>query len=331
MNIGFFGMNVTGSLVMTKKPKWHPTYDSIISLLNVAESCFAKQGATPLFLPISRWKGYGGASNVAADSIESVSLASAILSSTKKTKVFASCATFAYAPEMLGHVSARLNFEYQNRFGLNLIGGWKKDEFEYFNKKFFGSSSEIYEQAAIWLSRFRHSEMSHAETLNQILLNKNTFSPCPLLCAAFSPEGRTFARNSNASLFTTIRKIDQAEFGQYQGNSCAFSLFVRRSIDQSKAYYEELLGDVNCDLDAANNFCDQLADSNPAKSLLNRMNIKLVKSGAGIEELVCDPQGLSDFLRQARYSGIANLFFSLPDYDESFDILLDVFSRQDWI
>ena len=324
MNLGFFGMNVTGSLVMTRSPRWHPSFKSIIKNLNRAEAIFSRQGIKPLFLPISRWKGYGGALDIAADSIESVSLASSILTSTENIFVYASCATFAYAPEMIGHVSARLNYEFNNRFGLNLIGGWKKDEFDYFGRQFYGSSEEIYMEATTWLSRFRHSERSHARTLGDILPFKQPFVPCNLMCAAFSPEGRAFAAKNGASLFTTIRKIDQATPNQYDGSSCAFTLFVRETIEDAKAYYEELLGGSSGDSQSATNFCDQLADSNAAKSLLNRMNIHLVKSGAGIEELVTDPEGLADFLSRAHHSGINNLLFSLPDYDESLDILLDV-------
>ena len=88
-------------------------------------------------------------------------------------------------------------------------------------------------------------------------------------------------------------------------------------------YYDSLLN-KSADLQSANNFCQQLSDSNPMKGFLNKKNINLVKSGAGIEELITDRVGLLDFLKIVKKSGIDTLLFALPDYERSLELLIEV-------
>ena len=321
MRYGLFGMNVTGGLVMTKSPKWFPSFSLISEKLNYVESQLSCNYEFA-FVPISRWKGYSGERDIAGDSIESIALSSFLLSKTKFIKIFGTFSTFAYEPELVGHVASRLNFEFNNRFALNIVGGWKKDEYLYFNKTFLNSPKLVYDFAAEWTYRFRKSEESHFSTFTDILESKSKFKKSEIICAGFSQEGRNFALNHADSLFTTITK------SQLENNnnnnlklSSALSLFVREKIDDAKTYNETLI-DKNADNISAKNFCDQLKDSNPIKSFLNRKNINLVKSGAGIEELVTDLDGLVDFIKLAKESGIKTLLFALPDYDESLDLLL---------
>ncbi len=70
------------------------------------------------------------------------------------------------------------------------------------------------------------------------------------------------------SLFTNITK-SQVKNDINLELSSALSLFVRDKIDESNNYYASLLG-KNADNISANNFFDQLKDSNPIKSFLNK-------------------------------------------------------------
>ena len=321
MRFGLFGMNVCGGLIMTKTPQWYPTFKKISQKLTYIENTLNNKHSLA-FVPICRWKGYSGEIDIAGDSIESISLSSYLLSQTKKFKIFGTFSTFAYEPELIGHVASRLNYEFDQRFGLNIVGGWKKDEYEYFRKQFLDSSKKVYEFASIWTDRFRKVELSHFNTFNQILNKKLEFSKSELICAGFSPEGREFARKYADSLFTTITKSEIKKDKNYKFSS-AISLFIRNTINESEEYYDSLLK-KSADIKSANNFCQQLSDSNPLKGFLNKKNINLVKSGAGIEELITDKLGLLDFLKIVKDSGIYTLLFALPDYEKSLDILLEV-------
>lgn len=324
MRFGLFGMNVTGGLIMTKNPQWYPTFELISRKLNYVENLLNKKHGFS-FVPISRWKGYSGEINIAGDSIESISLSSYLLTQTKQIKIFGTFCTFAYEPELVGHVASRLNYEFNNRFGLNIVGGWKKDEYEYFNKPFLNSAKKVYEYASIWTDRFRKAEISHFNTFNQILKVKQIFLKSELICAGFSPEGRAFASKYADSLFTTVTKSEIKREKKYKLSS-AITLFVRNNITESEKYYDELLK-KSADTKSANNFCNQLSDSNPLKGFLNKKNIHLVKSGAGIEELITDRDGLLNFLKIISKSGLDTLLFALPDYEKSLDILIEVLNE----
>ena len=56
MRYGLFGMNVTGGLVMTKSPKWFPSFSLISEKLNYVESQLSCNYEFA-FVPICRWKG----------------------------------------------------------------------------------------------------------------------------------------------------------------------------------------------------------------------------------------------------------------------------------
>ena len=88
MKFGLFGMNVTGGLVMTKNPQWKPSFEKIAQRLQMVERCLPDQDFS--FVPISRWKGYSGQKEIAGDAIESICLASYLLSKTKSSKIFGS-------------------------------------------------------------------------------------------------------------------------------------------------------------------------------------------------------------------------------------------------
>ncbi len=324
MKFGLFGMNVTGGLVMTKNPQWKPSFEKIAQRLQMVERCLPDQDFS--FVPISRWKGYSGRKEIAGDAIESICLASYLLSKTKKSKIFGTFSTFAYEPELVAHVAARLNIEFDHRFAMNIVGGWKKDEFDYFKKEYLGSSEKIYEFAGQWTERFKSAEADHLSTLTSIIGGDIQNKKTEIMCAAFSKEGREFTKKYADSIFTTVTKSHLLNSGDFTQVSSAISLFVANSISEAEEYYKFLL-ETNVDQKAAENFIEDLSYSDPFKGYFSRKNAHLVKSGAGIEELITDVNGLKSFLLQVRKLGMNTLLFALPDYDKSLEILIDCISN----
>ena len=320
MRFGLFGMNVTGGLVMTKNPQWKPSLNEIAKRLQLVEKRLPSENFS--FVPISRWKGYSGEKQIAGDAIESTILSSFLLSKTKSSKIFGTYSTFAYEPELVAHIASRLNMEFNNRFAINIVGGWKKDEFDYFKKDYLDTSAKIYEFAAKWTDRFVIAEADHLKTLSSIIDSKILNNKTEIMCAAFSKEGRAFTKKYADSIFTTVTKTHLSKPADFTNVSSAISLFVRNTISEATDYYKFLL-ETNVDQKAADNFIRDLSFSNPLKGFLSKKNVHLVKSGAGIEELVTDIGGLKSFLFHVRKLGMNTLLFALPDYDKSLDILLD--------
>ena len=134
---------------------------------------------------------------------------------------------------------------------------------------------------------------------------------CVLL---FSKEGREFAKKYADSLFTTIRKNHLLNVVGSNNVSSAMSLFVGNTLSEAKDYYKFLL-DKDVDQKAAENFISELSYSNPLKGYFSKKNSHLIKSGAGIEELITDVEGLKNFLLKVRKLNINTLLFALPDYE----------------
>ncbi len=324
MKFGLFGMNVTGGLVMTKNPQWKPTLEKIAERLKIVEKSLPNNPFN--FVPISRWKGYSGEKEITGDAIESITLSSFLLSKTKYSKIFGTFSTFAYEPELVAHVASRLNIEFKNRFAINIVGGWKKDEFDYFKKEYLDSSKKVYEFAATWTDRFKSAEKAHYKTLSSIIGSDIQNKRTEIMCAAFSKEGREFAKKYAHSLFTTIRKNHLLNVVGSKNVSSAMSLFVGNTLSEAKDYYKFLL-DKDVDQKAAENFISELSYSNPLKGYFSKKNSHLIKSGAGIEELITDVEGLKNFLLKVRKLNINTLLFALPDYDRSLKILIDCISK----
>ncbi len=198
-------MNVVGGLVMTKSPQWKPSFRLIEEKLKLIENEISKE-IQLTFVPITRWKGYKGNRDIAGDAIETISLASYLLAKTERINVFSTITTFAYEPEMVAHAALRLNYEFDNRFALNIVGGWKKDEFEYFHKQFLGDSNEVYEFASKWVMRFRKAEREYHEVLKEIFEKSQINIRTEIISAAFSKPGREFANKYADSLFTTLKE-----------------------------------------------------------------------------------------------------------------------------
>ena len=256
MRFGLFGMNVTGGLVMTKNPQWKPSLSEIEKRLQLVERRLPCESFS--FVPISRWKGYSGEKQIAGDAIESTILSSFLLSKTKRSKIFGTYSTFAYEPELVAHIAARLNMEFNNRFAINIVAGWKKDEFDYFKKDYLDTSAKKYEFAAKWTERFIIAETDHLKTLSSIIDSKVLKDKTEIMCAAFSKEGRAFAKKYTDSIFTTVTKDHLSKPADFTNISSAISLFVRNTVSEAKDYYKYLL-ETNVDQKAADNFIKDLS------------------------------------------------------------------------
>ena len=324
MRFGLFGMNVTGGLVMTQNPQWKPSFQKIADRLQLVERRLP--GEEFCFVPISRWKGYSGEKEIAGDAMESISLASFLLSKTETSKIFGTFSTFAYEPELVAHVAVRLNAEFENRFEINIVGGWKKDEFDYFHKPYLETSQKVYEFASAWTNRFKLAEKEHSKTIGSVIEGNYRYARAGIMCAAFSKEGRKFAEKYADSIFTTITKGHFHKTDASLKASSAITLFVQNSISEAEDYYKFLL-ETNVDQKAAESFVNDLSFSDSFKGHFSKKNMHLVKSGAGIEELITDADGLTAFLVEVRKHGLHSLLFALPDYDTSLEILIDCISR----
>lgn len=298
MEIGFFAFNSSSgiSMVEKSKSKWIANYKNILWLLDLLEKA---QTFPYLLLPISRWIG-SGHNKVTGDAIESTSLASILLAKSEKTKIFSTVHTFSHLPETIAHTSVFLNETFANRFAINLVCGWKEDEIKYFNINNWDFKKR-YEVAEEWVSRFRFSEKQYSQ-LRDIEIKTS------IINAAFSKEGRYFAKNNVDNLFTTIPsnfKIDEID-KDLEGKYVSATLFFEPNMKNAISKYENIL--KISDKNAALDFAKAIKKSDKLKGNMYLSNQPMVATGSGLPAVIADENkllSLVGYLKKNKCKGFA--------------------------
>jgi FMNH2-dependent dimethyl sulfone monooxygenase len=78
--MGLFGSNCSGGLSFTTLPeRWDASWDNNLKLARLAD-----EAGFECLVPIARWKGFGGATNVNGTSFETITWACGLLAQTRK-------------------------------------------------------------------------------------------------------------------------------------------------------------------------------------------------------------------------------------------------------
>lgn len=128
LKLGLFGLNCAGGLAFTSLPeRWQATWDQNLALAQLAEAT-----GIECLVPVARWKGFGGATNVNAASFETITWACGLLAHTSRMTVFGTVHVPMIHPVVAAKQIATADQVGHGRFGLNIVCGWNQDEFELF-------------------------------------------------------------------------------------------------------------------------------------------------------------------------------------------------------
>ncbi len=90
----------------------------------------AEAAGFDFIFPISRWKGFGGDINYHGNSLETMTWASALLAVTKTIEIYSTVHVPAFNPVVAAKMGATLDHIGGGRWGINLVSGWCRPEFE---------------------------------------------------------------------------------------------------------------------------------------------------------------------------------------------------------
>jgi alkanesulfonate monooxygenase SsuD/methylene tetrahydromethanopterin reductase-like flavin-dependent oxidoreductase (luciferase family) len=126
--LGLFGSNCSGGLAFTQLPeRWQANWDDNLRLAELAEA-----SGLECLVPVARWRGFGGATNVNALSLETITWACGLLAHTQHLTVFGTVHVPMIHPIVAAKQIATTDHVGRGRFGLNIVCGWNQDEFEMF-------------------------------------------------------------------------------------------------------------------------------------------------------------------------------------------------------
>lgn len=127
MHLGIFMPNCSNSYSIStyKRVPDDWTFEANLEITRAAEAA----GFDFLF-PVSRWRGFGGESNYLGDSLETMTWASALLANTRRIGVFSTVHVPVFHPLVVAKMGATLDHIGRGRWGINIVSGWCKGEFE---------------------------------------------------------------------------------------------------------------------------------------------------------------------------------------------------------
>jgi alkanesulfonate monooxygenase SsuD/methylene tetrahydromethanopterin reductase-like flavin-dependent oxidoreductase (luciferase family) len=251
--LGVFSANADGGLTLTKVPeRWQARWPDIVAVAQMADAA-----GIELFLPIARWKGFGGETNAREWSFETFTFAAALSALTRQIAVLSTIHVPMIHPVYAAKALASVDHISNGRAGLNIVAGWNPDEFAMFGIE---AVEERYAQALEWyeiICRIYTEERPFDYAGRFYNLKGVSGKPRPIqqprpvtLNAAFGPPGRAFAAKAADFIFTTFSDIesgrqhilDIAERGAREGRSLGVfttcHVVCRESQDEAEAYYE---------------------------------------------------------------------------------------------
>ncbi len=327
--LGLFGANADGGLAVTRvAERWPARWDEILALTRLAD-----EAGIDFFLPIARWKGFGGVTNARARSFETLTLAAALAAATARIAVFATVHAPFVHPVFAAKAMATIDHVSGGRAGLNIVCGWNGPEFDLFGvpqtKAPYDQGNEWYDIFASVLAggeaRDFDGDFYHLKGVEG--QPPSLQSPRPVtMSAAFSPAGRDFAARTSDFIFTTfVEPADAvatiadvatraAAAGRTIGVFTACHVVCRPTQAEADAYYERFAV-TEADTAAVDKHMAMKAamsgSHDPSAYARHRQRFA---AGAGTYPLVGTPDSIAAQIAELHGIGFAGAALSFVNY-----------------
>jgi dimethylsulfone monooxygenase len=219
LKLGIFGSNLNSGKNATLVPeRWSGSWEDNLKLARMADDF-----GLEFFLPLGRWRGWGGATHYQESSFETLTWASALLASTQRITIFGTVHTPIFHPVAAAKMMVTADHAGQGRFGLNLVVGNKDEEFGMFGVTLF-EHDERYAHGQEWLDIVRRlwTDPENFDFNGKYFQLRDVLSkPKPyggtqplLLNAGTSEIGQDFGVRNCDAFFTAVRA---SEFDEKTG------------------------------------------------------------------------------------------------------------------
>jgi alkanesulfonate monooxygenase SsuD/methylene tetrahydromethanopterin reductase-like flavin-dependent oxidoreductase (luciferase family) len=149
--IGLFSPNCSGGLAITNVPeRWEASWKNNLALARMSD-----EAGIDFILPIARWIGYGGATGFQNTTLETITWATGLLAATERVRIFATAHVAFMHPLVAAKQFATMSHIGAGRFGLNVVCGWNKPEYETFGLAFADAHGDRYAYGKEWLDIVR--------------------------------------------------------------------------------------------------------------------------------------------------------------------------------
>lgn len=219
LKLGIFGSNLSSGKNATLAPeRWQATWDENQALAQMADDI-----GFEFFLPIGRWRGFGGITGYQETGFETVTWAAGLLVATKRITVFATIHAPLFHPVVAAKQMVTADQAGHGRFALNIVCGHNEDEFAMFGIPCL-DNEDRYEHGREWITIVKRlwSEPDDFDFEGKFFQLKQVRSkPKPyggtmplILNAARSEIGQAFAVRNADAFFTSAKS---SEFDEQTG------------------------------------------------------------------------------------------------------------------
>jgi len=215
LKLALFGINLRGGVTLSDvEGKVEATWEE-----NKRLAVHADRLGLDAIVPVARWRGYGGASNLGERSFETFTWASGLLAATRRIQVFATFHVPLAHPVLAAKMVTTADHVSGGRFGLNIVAGWYAQELAMFGLA-QKEHDERYEVADEWtqvlkaLWTVEGEQDFHGRYFDvpaAFMEPKPLQKPYPVIMnAGTSPAGRTFAAKHSDLIFAGLTNAETA-------------------------------------------------------------------------------------------------------------------------
>lgn len=218
LQLGTFGTNLAPGITFTTIPGALTTdWSRVTDLARRAEEMDFEA-----IVPISRWKGYGGAHNPHSDAYDTLTWAAALGAVTHSARIFATVSMPVVHPVMAAKQMATIDHVTGGRAGINVLAGWYRPEMEMFGADLLAHDRR-YDLADEWIDIVERlwTEPGEFDHDGEFFSLRGAFSmPKPLgrrphvMNAAMSGRGLDFALQHADTLY--VKLSDDREHAEAQ-------------------------------------------------------------------------------------------------------------------
>ena len=327
--LGVFSANADGGLTLTRVPeRWPAHWHELVEVAQMAD-----RAGIEFFLPIARWKGFGGEMNSREWSFETLTCAAALAGATQRIALFSTVHVPMVHPVFAAKALATVDHASGGRAGLNIVCGWSPQEFALFGLTMI---EDRYAQGLEWAEIMERifaggPPFDYAGRFYQ--LTNVSGRPLPLqrprpvtLNAAFSPVGRDFAAKTADFLFTTFVDIEGGRphiadmaararaAGREVGVFTTCHVVCRESQAEAEDYYHHYAVTMadHASVDHYMGQKEKFSGSHEADAY--RLHRKRFAAGAGTYPLIGTPRHIAEEMVRMHEVGFAGTTVSFVNF-----------------
>ncbi|WP_336951199.1 LLM class flavin-dependent oxidoreductase [Sphingobium aromaticivastans] len=330
--LGIFATNGTGSGgIHTVPSSYEVSWDHSLAIARLADEI-----GLELFMPVSRWRGFGGESNFAGETYETLTYMAAIAAVTRRLMTIVTIHLPMVNPVFAAKAIATIDHVSRGRGGINMVMGWYQQEMGMFGLAPH-KQEERYAYAIEWLDIVRRlwAEEEPFDFKGRFFDLKNLVSAPkpiqvapPIVSAATSIDGINFAAHHADLTFARsddpqrLREHGEkvramaAETGNSDVGMASLSLVVCRETEAEAKRHHQHLRD-NADLVATRNLAISSGinvDAIPEDK--REAALRDIAMSAGSDALIGTPEQVAEKIAQFHQAGVEALFLGFHDYLE---------------